>query len=153
MNKYTKLALWIGIYLAVAFGIGQITQGSIDSWYIDLEKSSLTPPNYVFPIMWTILYIMIATAGWKLWTTECDHYLKILYIRYTVLNLAWTPVFFGFHWIFAALGVIILLNIAAALIIKKAWKQVRLVSYLMIPPTLWTLFAAYLNLMIFSLNT
>lgn len=154
MKKYILLILWIAVYVGVAFGIGQVTQGEITSWYAGLEKPSFNPPNFLFPIVWTILYIMIATAGWKIWQSNKDVTdLKILFIAYTILNWAWTPIFFGAHEILFALVWIIILNITALLLIIKSWNKTRLSAVLMIPPLLWTSFAMVLNYSIYILNT
>ncbi len=154
MNKYIKLIIWIVVYVGVAFGIGQVTQGEITTWYAGLEKPWFNPPNFLFPIVWTILYIMIATAGWKIWQSSKDvKDLKILFVAYTILNWAWTPIFFGAHEILFALVWIIILNITALIFIIKSWNKVRLSAVLMIPPLLWTSFAMVLNYSIYVLNT
>ena len=152
MHPYLKLALWIGLYLSVAFGIGQSTQASIDSWYQTLEKPSFNPPNWIFPIMWSFLYILIATAGWKLWQVGASIKLKIIYIIYTLLNWAWTPIFFGAQLIFPAFIWIVAINAVTILFISQAYKEVRLSALLMVPPLLWTLFAALLNYYIWRMN-
>ena len=157
MKKIISLVIWIAVYLAVAFGIGQITQGSIQGWYSELNKPSFNPPNYIFPIMWTFLYILIATAGWKIWQVGQNPMasvkdLKWLFIAYTILNWAWTPIFFGGHEILLALIWIIVLNIVTIIFILKAWNNVRFSAVCMILPLFWTLFAAYLNYSIYVLN-
>lgn len=153
MNRYITLFLWITVYLAISFGLGQLSQGSIDSWYQGLEKPPLNPPNWIFPVMWTTLYILIATAGWKIWQSDTPLSLKYLFITYTLLNWSWTPVFFGLEQVAGALILITLLNITALIFIIKSWNVVRLSAVLMIPPLLWTLFASYLNGGIWWLNT
>ncbi len=153
MNKYIILVLWIAVYVGIAFGIGQLTQGEIATWYAGLEKPSFNPPNFLFPIVWTILYILIATAGWKIWQSSKEvKDLKILFIFYTILNWGWTLIFFGAHEILFALIWIIILNITALIFIIRSWNKVRLSAVLMIPPLLWTGFAMVLNYSIYVLN-
>jgi len=152
-NKYISLGIWIIVFLGVSFTLGQITQGAIDSWYSGLEKSNLNPPSIAFPIVWSALYIMIATAGWYLWRAVfSDRGLKALYIVYVALNWAWTPLFFGAQMVLPAFAVIMALNVVNAVFIIKALKKVPLSAYLMIPPLLWTSFAAFLNFEIWRLN-
>lgn len=153
MHRYAKLFLWIAGYLIVAFGIGQTMQGNVDGWYQTLNKPSFNPPNWIFPIMWSILYVLIATAGWKLWDIGASHKLKGVYILYTLMNWAWTPIFFGAQQMFMGLLWIVALNLVAALFIVVANRQVRLAALLMIPPFLWTLFASFLNYSIWMLNS
>ena len=154
MKKYLSLIFWITIYLAVAFGVGQITQGEITNWYAELEKPSFNPPNYLFPIVWTILYIMIATAGWKIWQSNKGvRELKWIFIGYTILNWGWTPIFFGGHEILIALIWIAVLNLVTITFILKSWNKERFASLFMMPPLLWTSFAMVLNYSIYILNT
>lgn len=153
MHSYLKLFAWIIIYLAVGFGIGQITQGSIDGWYQDIQKPSFNPPNWIFPLMWSLLYVTIAVAGWNLWERNGTKTLKILFALYTVLNWAWTPIFFGAHEIGLAFFCIIAINAVNFLFINRAWKSQPISAFLMIPVLLWTLFAMVLNYNIWMLNS
>ena len=153
MPSYAKLFLWVTAYLLVAFMIGQSMQGSIDGWYKALNKPSFNPPNWIFPIMWSILYVFIATAGWNLWKMGASIRLKGLYILYTLMNWAWTFIFFGAQQIFLGLLWLTALNIVAALFIIIANRQARFSALLMIPPFLWTLFACFLNYNIWMLNS
>ena len=153
MRKYLTLSIWIIVYLVVSFGIGQMTQGSIQGWYQTLEKPSFNPPNYIFPIVWTILYVMVASAGWNLWRVGAGIKLKALFIVYTLMNWAWTPIFFGLHEIGLALIWIILLSLLNLAFIIMAWKEVRLSAFLVIPLLAWTSFASFLNYTIWALNS
>lgn len=152
IHKYLKLALWIIGYLAVSFAIGQLTQGSIQGWYQDLEKPSFNPPNFIFPIVWSLLYVMVAIAGWTLWRVDATKQLKIIFIVYTLMNWAWTPLFFGAQQIALGFFWIMIMNLINIIFIIRAWPIVRLSAVLMIPLLVWTLFASLLNYNIWILN-
>lgn len=148
MTKYLSLALWIAVFEAVSFGIGMVSQGDVDGWYTTLVRPPLVPPNIVFPIMWTILYGFIAAAGWTLWRRrdqDDGDFRLILFGLYMALNWSWTFIFFTAHLLLAGFLWILLLDFIAVIMIVRCWNTNRLASYLMIPPTLWTCFAAYLN--------
>lgn len=152
MNTHIKLFLWIILYLGVGFGIGQITQGEIDTWYQTLNKPSFNPPNWIFPIMWSILYVMLATAGWKLWAVGAPSKLKIIFVVYTLMNWAWTPIFFGAHELAIGFYWILAINIVNLGFIIMAWRPVRLSALLTIPLVCWTCFAMILSYNIWQLN-
>lgn len=152
MNKYGQLALWIIGFLVISFGIGQMTQGGMQGWYQALEKPSFNPPNYIFPIMWSILYVMIAIAGWNLWRLGASTSLKIIFAVYMVMNWLWTPIFFGLHNITFGLIWIVALTFVNLVFIIKSWKAVRLSSVLMMPLFIWTSFASVLSYFIWALN-
>lgn len=153
MHTYLKLALWIIGYLAVSFGIGQMTQGGMEGWYQALEKPNFNPPNIAFPVVWTILYIMTATAGWNLWRVQAQIKLKAVFIVYTLMNWAWTPIFFGMHAIGLAFIWIIALNLLNLAFIIMAWKPAKLSALLVLPLLGWTAFASVLNYAIWTLNS
>ncbi len=153
MIHYLKLFVWIAVYLGVGFGIGQATQGGISEWYVNLNKPSFNPPNWIFPIMWSFLYVLIATAGWKLWDAQASKQLKTTFITYTLFNWSWSFIFFGAHLLITGFFWIMVINIINLFLIIKAWKSVKLSAILMIPPILWTSFAALLNLSVWLLNS
>lgn len=152
MNKYIKLGLWIVAFLVISFGIGQLTQGGIQDWYQNLNKPYFNPPNYIFPIVWSILYVMIAIAGWNLWRVGADKSLKVIFGAYMLMNWAWTPIFFGLHQITLGLIWIVALSALNLLFIIKAWGTVRLSAILMMPLLAWTSFASVLSYFIWALN-
>lgn len=152
MNKYLKLSLWIIAFLAISFGIGQVTQGGMQDWYQALEKPAFNPPNWVFPIVWSILYVMIAIAGWNLWQSGAATSLKITFMIYMLMNWVWTPIFFGLHMIAGGLIWIIALTMVNLTFILMAWRPVRLSALLMIPLLVWTSFASVLSYYIWALN-
>lgn len=148
MQKYFPLLLWILAFEAISFAIGMATQGDVSQWYATLTPPPLTPPNIAFPVMWTILYALIASAGWVLWTSRHlpgGRERLTLFALYMALNWSWTFIFFTAHLMLTGFLWIVLLDIVAIALIAKSWRDVRPASLLMIPPTLWTCFAAYLN--------
>ena len=94
---YTRLAISIAFLISIGSLLGFLTKNSVGGWYKTLNISPLSPPNYVFSIVWTILYAMIATAGWMIWEANPDQeieVLKKLYVAQLIANWSWTPLFF-----------------------------------------------------------
>lgn len=155
IKKYFSLVLWIASLLVVGFGIGHLMHAQVDTWYLALHRSALTPPNYVFPIAWTVLYCCIAIFGWILWSQLPFlrlHLLKSLYIGQLLLNWAWTPLFFGYHLIGAALACIISMDLLVGVMLYLSYSRMQKYALLMIPYLAWILFATYLNFYIWCYN-
>lgn len=108
-----------------------------DDWYKDLKKSDLVPPNWVFPVAWSILYLAIGFASSLIWGSDHNGsgkpFALILYTAQVLLNWAWTPIFFGAHQVLAALiDLVALFVVAAACTI--AFFRINLgAGFLMIP--------------------
>lgn len=156
MSIKVKGALaWIVVFQIIGYCLGRITQYDVLSWYPPLHKSILTPPDIVFPIVWFILYCMLAVSGYSLWQHRHQPKAKlalVFYVLQMLLNWSWTPLFFYFHWIGASLfciTAIIVLTLITIIITRKAYK---LSCVLLIPYFIWLLFAAYLNTVIWILN-
>ena len=157
MQNKSKLSLIIWIVLLIAIGgvIGSLTKPEISIWYSTLHRSTLTPPNYVFPIAWTILYGIIGTCGWLIWHEPSFRKLsviKTLYVTQLILNWSWTPLFFGFHLTGLSLVVLVTMDILVFALICLAYRKMKAVSLLMIPYLFWILFATYLNFYIWQCN-
>lgn len=154
-KKHLSLIIWIVLLIAIGGAIGSLTKPEINTWYSTLHRSTLTPPNYVFPFAWTILYGIIGVCGWLIWHTMSFPKLsaiKTLYEIQLILNWSWTPLFFHYH--LAGLSIIVLgaMDIMVCAIIWLAYSKMRAVSLLMIPYLLWILFATYLNFYIWQFN-
>jgi benzodiazapine receptor len=152
-KSYLSLILWIAGLILIGSIIGSLTKPEIHTWYSTLNRSLLTPPNYVFPIAWSILYAMIASCGWIIWRASLFpglRLLKILYVIQLLLNWSWTPLFFHYHLVGFSLVVLMLINITVSIIIYLSYKKIRSVSLLMIPYLLWGLFANYLHFYIYQ---
>jgi tryptophan-rich sensory protein len=154
MRKYLSPVAWVIAFQAVGFAIGLATSANMD-WYDNLERSALTPPDIAFPIVWPILYALIALAGWRV----CSQRKNIgitpiaVFTLYMVLNWGWSFVFFAGQMVAAGFFWIVALDIVALGFMALAWQRgERPAALLMIVPTLWTGFAAYLNFAIWILN-
>jgi len=154
-KNYLSLLIWIVALIAIGGVIGSLTKPEISTWYSTLHRSTLTPPNYVFPIAWTILYGIIGACGWLIWRASSFPKLsviKTLYVTQLILNWSWTPLFFHYHLTGFSLVVLGVMDILVGTLIWLAYWKMRAVSLLMIPYLLWILFASYLNFYIWWCN-
>lgn len=154
-KSHLSLIIWIVLLIAIGGIIGSFTKPEISTWYSTLNRSPLTPPNYVFPIAWTILYGIIGACGWLIWPASAFPKLSIiktLYVAQLILNWNWTPLFFHYHLTGLSLVVLIAMDILVCALICLAYQKMRAVSLLMIPYLSWILFASYLNFYILHYN-
>jgi len=118
-----------------------------DTWYVELVKSPLNPPSYVFGIVWPILYVLMAFVSFR----SADKIWK-LFIPQLIINAAWSWMFFFMHAPLLALiniSILIFLNQKILVILKI---ESKLLFWLYLPYVLWLLFAAFLNASIVFLN-
>lgn len=151
MSKLKLYVKSIAIPVVVGGIVGLIISGSID--YNSLEKPFLAPPSIAFPIVWSILYILMGISYGILKSNFLvDSKINFIYYLQLFVNALWPILFFTFKWrLFAALW-IILLAILIIIMIVKFFKENKLAGLLQIPYLLWTLFATYLNISIYLLN-
>jgi translocator protein len=121
-------------------------------WYEALAKPSFNPPNWLFGPVWTILYVLIAIAGWRLWQRERTGAAMKLWWLQLVLNFLWSPVFFGLEQIGLALLIILALFATILAFLAAAWNLDRVAAWLFVPYAAWVAFASLLNASIWSLN-
>ena len=145
------------ISLLISLGVGGlsalITSGSMDI-YKTLIKPPLAPPSILFPIVWTILYILMGIGSYMIYESdnyEKDDALKI-YLLQLGINFIWPIFFFLLKLRLISLIIIILLLIAIILMITKFYKINKTSAYLQIPYLIWVLFATYLNFGFYILN-
>ena len=142
--------LFIGIVVGVGAVIG--TSTAPDAWYAALHKPPFNPPNWLFAPVWTVLYILVAIAGWRTFERDRRGWAMRLWWVQLVLNFAWSPTFFAAHMIGAALAVILLLLAAILAFIVTAWRLDRVAAWLFAPYAAWVAFASLLNGSIWMLN-
>jgi benzodiazapine receptor len=125
-----------------------------DTWYTNLNKSSITPPKIVFPIVWSLLYfIIIVSGGIVIWKDRFQHKLAMTYfIIQMLLNMSWTPIFFRLKNIKLSLIIINILWLFILLTIIEFLKISQIAGYLLIPYFIWVSLALYLNSYIYWYN-
>ncbi len=140
---------------AAWYGSRYSRDGSRSRWYRDLEKPCFTPPNAVFPIVWTALYATMAWSGWRIWSAapsiERREALR-LWFSQLLANAKWSKFFFGDHRPALALADIIALETAILSYIRAARRVDRAAGNAFIPYAAWVGFAAALNAEIARLN-
>ena len=154
MTKKKYLSLFIILLITfLASAIGGFTTTSFkEPWYSQIILPSYNPPSWVFAPVWTLLYVMMSIAIWKIWINSFDLKLLKLYFIHLFFNGTWSVVFFGFHQIGLALVNLIIIIIFIVMLMKKYLIKDKMSFYLMIPYFLWSSYALILNSSIFLLN-
>lgn len=145
--------------IALCLGVGLASHAYIDeslkTWYACLARPALTPPNIVFPIVWTLLYILMGLSLFLFWTTKKKKNARIAYVFFFIqlfMNFLWPISFFYLHNPLLALFVITLLIVFLGGTLFFFRQSNTLSAYLLIPYFVWTLFAFYLNYEFYRLN-
>lgn len=127
----------------------------MNGWYETLQRPVLTPPDWVFTPVWTILYVMIAVSLFlflRAYRRERGYGIYILIVIHLVTNFAWTGIFFGLQAPGWALIDILVLDITLIVMVLYFRHINRMSSILLWPYLLWIFFATYLNAAFFMLN-
>lgn len=154
MKKYLNILIPIVICFLVGFTASYFQADSIQSWYPYLNKSSLTPPNYVFPIAWSIIYICMGTSiGLILYSKSLRKKSLILYFGIQLFfNFTWSITFFYLRNPLLGLINIIILDIFVLFYTYKCLSVKRASAVLFIPYILWLILATHLNAYILMHN-
>lgn len=152
MIQWKKLFICIAIPLAVGGVSAALTKDSMEL-YETVQKPALTPPGWIFPVVWTILFVLMGIASYLILTTEKskDTALRVYGLQ-LVVNFFWSILFFNlqqyqlsFFWLLLLWLLVFITTVLFYQILKPA-------GYLMLPYLLWVTFAGYLNLSISLLN-
>ncbi|GAA5119111.1 tryptophan-rich sensory protein [Luteolibacter yonseiensis] len=135
-----------GTFSCLGLGIasGLSTVGGEGGWYQALAKPPGTPPAWVFGPVWTVLYLMMGVAAGRLIHRRAWQSVAVFCIQF-VLNLAWTPVFFGMQDSVIALAIIAAMWLGLFSTVLSAWKIDKVSAWLLIPYLAWVSYAGYLN--------
>ncbi|MBB3725996.1 TspO/MBR family protein [Nonomuraea dietziae] len=131
---------------------GSLSSASTGSQYIALAKPTFAPSPWLFGPVWTILYCLIAVAGWLAWSARGWTPALGVYTAQLLLNAVWTPLFFTadqYGLAFADISLLWLLIVANVVLF---WPIRRAAALLLLPYLLWVTYAAALNLAIWQLN-
>jgi tryptophan-rich sensory protein len=157
-NRLVDLVM-LAFFVALCLGIGalgaSVVATSVDTWYAALAKPPFTPPDRVFGPVWSVLYVLMAIAAWRVWRAADRDTRRgplTLFALQLALTLGWTVVFFGLQKIGAALATIVVLDVGVV-VTTLAFRSIdRWAGLLMVPYLAWVAFATVLNIAIWRLN-
>jgi benzodiazapine receptor len=157
ISSAVRLLACLALCFAVATAGAMITRPEIPTWYAALAKPSWTPPNWAFPVAWNILYALMAVSLWLLWERAREGVPNAnraigLFMLQLGLNAAWSPVFFAFHALSAALAILVALVLVLAATIWTSAGVDRVAAWLLAPYFAWIVYAASLNGAIVAAN-
>ena len=151
-NKYLSLFLILLItFVASAIG-GFTTESFKEPWYSEIILPSFNPPSWVFAPVWTVLYILMSIAIWRIWVKLFDYKILTIYFYHLFFNATWSIVFFGFHQIELALANLVIILIFIIILMRFYLHKDKLSFFIMIPYFLWASYAFVLNSVIAILN-
>lgn len=153
--NWKKLLVCIAIPLTVG-GLSALITGGTMERFGELVKPPLSPPGWLFPVVWTILYGLMGWASYRILESGAPEAEKkqalILYGIQLLLNFIWSPVFFRWEMRLTAFFILLVLWLAIYLTMRKFAQIDETAADLLLPYLLWVTFAAYLNLGVFLLN-
>jgi benzodiazapine receptor len=146
--------------LLMCLGVGVleslVTRPEITTWYASLAKPSRTPPPLAFPIVWTLLYVLMGISFWRLWDREPPSSARTkamtCFLVQLALNALWSPVFFGWHGTRVALIIIVALLAAIVATIVTASRVDRVAAWLLAPYLIWAAYASTINAGVVAMN-
>jgi len=156
MKKINWFQLLTMILITELVGvIGSLLSGNTGEIYTSFIKPPLSPPGWLFGVIWPVLYLLMSIAAYIIYQTPQTLERKkatTFYWIQLLVNFLWPIVFFRFEWYWIAVVIIILLDIWVSITTVWFYKINKAAGYLMIPYLIWILFATYLNIGIAVLN-
>ena len=148
-----RLICW-AIPMAVG-GLAALLSGGMGSYKV-MAQPPLSPPGWVFPVVWTILYLLMGEASYRVLTADADMVLirsaLKIYAVQLALNFLWPLVFFGAQLYLLAFFILIALWVAIFITLRRFSALDETAGNLLLPYLLWVTFAGYLNFGVFLLN-
>lgn len=153
MKKFWEYAAWIGSALAVGGLSGLLIREGVGNFQAAVEKPLLTPPMWVFPAAWTVLYLLMGLGAARVRRSGKEVMLPLaVYWIQLGVNFCWPLLFFNRKAYLLSLGWLVGLWVLAAAMAWLFWKIDRAAGLLQVPYLLWLLFAGYLNYGVWMLN-
>ena len=149
-----KLIFHLALPLAVG-GLSALISGGMGS-YGNMNQPPLSPPGWIFPVVWTILYLLMGYAAYRVSVSggdpgEIQKALRVYWAQ-LALNFLWSPVFFGLRWYLVAFVILVAMWVLIYWTMTLFTKLDKIAGDLLIPYLLWVTFAGYLNIGVFLLN-
>lgn len=153
-SNIKKWILCLGIPLGVGALSALVSGGMSD--FLSMRKPPLSPPGWIFPVVWTVLYLLMGYASCRICMSDAGKSRKqaalVTYGLQLLVNFLWSPVFFGLGWYLVAFLLLILLWLLICLTIHRFSAIDEKAGDLLLPYILWVTFAGYLNLGVYLLN-
>ncbi|CUH41236.1 TspO/MBR family protein [Ruegeria atlantica] len=150
MSNWLIRVAFLALMLGGGVLIGTLTAPG--EWYAQLSKPAFNPPNWIFGPVWTVLYVLIAMAGWRQFEADRSSVAMKLWWAQMGLNFLWSPTFFVLQLPWVAFVVIVGLLIVIVIFIARIRYSDRASALAFLPYFAWVAFAAALNLSIAILN-
>lgn len=150
MNNKIKKFFQVFFPLIVSGIVGFTIKDKID--YLNLSKPPLSPPKVLFPIAWTIIYLLMGISYYIINKEKINKEIKIIYYVQLFINALWSIIFFYFKLRLLSCLWIVLLDLLVIIMIMLFYNKKRISSYLNIPYLIWIVFATYLTMGIYILN-
>ena len=151
-----RSALALVVFLVLCFGAAWIgSQFEPGAWYQELQKPSWNPPAWVFAPVWSLLYLMMAVAGWLVWQERERKAVRLalaFFVLQLALNAAWSWLFFGLNRPDLAFVEIVVLWLAILATAARFWRVRRAAGALLLPYLAWVGFAGVLNWVLWRMN-
>jgi len=153
MNVVTERrnSLWIFIVAVAIAALPGVLVGP-DAWYAALNKPWFNPPNWIFGPVWSVLYVLIAVAAWRVFRRRGLDGAVVLWIVQLAVNASWSFVFFGAHALGLAVVDVLVLLVLAAMTALAFLRRDRTAGRLMVPYVCWVAFASLLAISLYRLN-
>ncbi|MEA4964633.1 MAG: TspO/MBR family protein [Oscillospiraceae bacterium] len=156
MKKNNWFQLLVLVFATELVGVlGSLFSGSIGQTYTSFLKPPLSPPGWLFGIVWPVLYLLMGIAVYLIYqspqTPERKEAIAFYWLQLFV-NFLWPIVFFRFEWYWLSVAIILILDLFVFITTAWFYKIEKAAGYLMIPYLIWILFATYLNIAIAVLN-
>ncbi len=147
MKKFIPVFFFVAISFLAGYFSMLLQNEAMQTWYPTLVKSSLTPPGFVFSIVWSLLYLLMGIAAGIIWNTRTafSRVLTVMFIFQLLLNVLWSFSFFYMQSPVFGFAVLIVLFLFLVVYLVGCYMNSHLSAYLNFPYLLWLLFAAYLN--------
>ncbi len=153
-KKIKMLVIAILVPLVIGFVSYLLTKDNIQNYSENVVKPALTPPTILFPIVWTILYVLMGISSYRVFVSKnlSSQNALLVYVIQLFFNFFWSIIFFNLKAYLVAFMWLVIMIILIAIMVLKFYKIDKLAGILQIPYLLWSLFAAYLNFNVYLLN-
>lgn len=157
MGRAKKINSLLLIFILIPLAVGAVSaflSGNMSLTYTDIRKPAFAPPGILFPVVWTILYILMGISSYLIY--KSDHpqkqdALKIYFVQ-LFFNFMWSIIFFGFSNYLASFWWLVILILFILYMIYLFYGINKVAAYLQLPYLLWCMFAAVLNFFIYQMN-